>query len=137
VQAAIEGVDGLESCDLEIVRGGYSYTVDTVDELRRRDAAAELFLLVGSDVAASLGTWKDPERLRAEVRLVVMDRAGSVPVEPASLEGWNVTVVEVPALEVSSTDLRHRASRGRPLDFLIPHAAIRVIAERGLYARDR
>jgi nicotinate-nucleotide adenylyltransferase len=71
---------------------------------------------------------------------VVVNRPGTT-IEvsgPASpLEGWDVRMVEVPALEISSTDLRDRVASGRPLDFLVPMLAIDVIRERGLYPVSR
>jgi nicotinate-nucleotide adenylyltransferase len=136
VAAAVGDVEGLEPCALEIDRGGLSFTIDTIDELRQR-SDDELYLIVGSDVAAALSTWKEYERVREEVTLVVMDRPGSTPVEAAALEGWNTVRVEVPALEISSSDVRSRVVAGRPLDFLVPEAAIRIIEDRGLYARSR
>jgi len=139
VAAAIGTVDGLEACALEIERGGPSYTIDTIDELRATAPDDELFLIVGSDVAASIGTWKQPERIRDSVTLVVMNRAGTPPIgqQATTLDGWTSVIVEIPALAISSTDLRARAASGRPLDFLVPDAAIRVIVDRGLYPGTR
>ena len=136
VEAAIGGIDGLEACAIEIERGGLSYTVDTIDELRAAGPEDELFLIVGADVAATLGTWQHPEKIRDEVTLVVMNRAGSAPIDAdtAALVGWTAAIVEIPALEVSSTEVRQRVAAGRPLDYLVPDAAIRIIRERGLYA---
>lgn len=143
VQAAVTDVEGLEPSDLEIVRGGPSYTADTVSELGTRLPGAELFLIVGADAAVSIGTWERLEEVRAKVTLVVVNRpgttfaAGGTGSGRGMLEGWSVRYVEIPALEISSTDLRDRVASGRPLDFLVPGASIRQIRERGLYARDR
>jgi len=140
VDAALGDVDGLEASRLEIDRGGPSYTVDTIDELRRAEPAAELFLIVGADVVAGLATWERLDDVRREVTMVVVNRPGSTPVLPGSagpLAGWRAVAIEIPALEISSTDLRERAATGRPLDYLIPEGAVRMIKERGMYARDR
>jgi len=136
VQAAVEGVEGLQASSIEIDRGGHSYTADTVAELEARWPGVEQHLIVGADAAAGLGTWERIEEVRAKVVLVVVNRPGTTidadgPDSP--LEGWDVRMVEVPALEISSTELRDRVASGRPLDFLIPAPAIRVIRERGLY----
>lgn len=137
VEAAVAGHPGLEASDLEIRRGGVSYTADTVADLARAHPGAELFLVVGADVAAALSSWERVEEVRAAVTLVVVNR-GSVgglgPVPPPALDGWRVVGIEIPALEISSTDLRERAASGRPLDYLVPEAVIRVIRERSLYA---
>jgi nicotinate-nucleotide adenylyltransferase len=139
VTSAIGDVEGLEACALEIERGGPSYTIDTIDELRAASPDDELFLIVGSDVAASIDTWKQPDRIREAVTLVVMNRAGTAPVRPdaTTLPAWRAVFVEIPALAISSTDLRTRSASGQPLDFLVPDAAIRVIRERGLYPGTR
>lgn len=133
VEAAVHSCPGVEASAIEIERGGLSYTADTVVELEERHPGAELYLVVGADVASSLGTWERIEELRGRVHLVVVNRPGSVVVDRKLLEGWDVSSVEIPDLEISSTDLRDRASAGRPLDFLIPAEAIRLLRERSLY----
>jgi nicotinate-nucleotide adenylyltransferase len=135
VEAAIDGVQGLEASRIEIDRGGPSYTADTVAALRSGHPGAELFLVVGSDIVPDLGTWRRVEELRESVVLAVVDRAGApaLPDPP----GWRVRRVQIPVLDVSSSDLRDRLARGRPVDFLIPDAAIRCIRARGLYALGR
>jgi nicotinate-nucleotide adenylyltransferase len=136
VRAAVEGCPGVEASDMEIARGGTSYTADTVAELTAAHPGAELFLVVGADVARLLDTWERVDEVRRAVTLVVVNRPGSR-VAPgshgASLDGWRVQTSEIPALEISSTELRERAAEGRPLDFLIPPEAIRLIRERNLY----
>ncbi len=136
VEAAVEGVEGLEASGIEIERGGPSYTADTVAELEAIWPEAELDLIVGADAAAGLAGWERLEEVRSKVVLVVVNRPGTT-IDAAgpnsTLEGWDVRMVEVPALEISSTDLRDRVASGRPLDFLIPMPAIRVIREHGLY----
>ena len=136
VRAAVEGIDGLEASSIEIERGGHSYTADTVAELEARWPGVNQYLIVGADAAAGLETWERVEEVRSKVVLVVVNRPGTTidATAPGSLlEGWDVRMVEVPALEISSTELRDRVAAGRPLDFLIPAPAIRVIRERGLY----
>lgn len=135
VEAAVAGHEGVEASSLEIDRGGISYTVDTVHELQDRYPAAELFVLVGADVVAGLDTWERVDEVRSAVTLVAMSRPGTAPVDLGAdaLAGWRVVTIEIPALEISSTDLRERAATGRPLDFLVPDPAIRVLHERHLY----
>lgn len=131
VRAAVDGVEGLEVCDLEVRRGGHSYTADTLAELAELHPGAELFLVVGADAAAGLPTWERVDEVRARCSVVVVDRPGSG--APSVPEGWVWTHVEVPHLDVSSTELRDRVHDGRPLDFLLPPAVIDCIRERGLY----
>ena len=140
VEAAVEKKEGLEASSIEIDRGGVSYTADTVAELAARFPGAELHLIIGADVAPTLGTWIRLEEVRRAVSLVIVNRPGTRVAHLGSggpLAGWKVQVVEIPALEISSTDLRDRAASGRPLDFLIPEPAIRVVRERNLYGGAR
>lgn len=131
VEAAVRGVTGLEASALEIERGGESYTADTLAELHRQAPEAELHLLLGADAAAGVHTWERVEEVRSLASLVVVDRPGSVlAVLPP---GWSGTFVEVPKLEVSSTELRQRVAEGRPLDYLLPRDVIACIRERQLY----
>jgi nicotinate-nucleotide adenylyltransferase len=131
VQAAVEGIAGLEVSSLEVDRQGPSYTYQTLEALSGPDR--ELFLIVGADVAGTLTSWVGVERLPGLATLVVVDRAGERPAGAGPPEGWRCERVAIPRLDVSSTDLRARAARGWPLDGLVPPAAIRVMSERGLY----
>lgn len=135
VQAAVGGAPGLEASRMEIDRGGLSYTADTLAELGEQHPGAELFLVVGSDLVGELGSWEKVEQVRRAATLVVVGRPGAPP--PAAPRGWRAVPAEVPALDISSTDLRRRVAEGRPIDFLVPEAAVRCIAERGLYAVGR
>jgi nicotinate-nucleotide adenylyltransferase len=137
VEAAAGAVEGLEASALEIRRGGSSYTADTLVELRAEDPDAELFVIVGADVISGLDTWERVDEVRQGATLVVVNRPGSdvsASVEALTKHGWRISAIEIPALEISSTDLRERARTSRPLDYLVPEAAIAVIRDRGLYA---
>jgi nicotinate-nucleotide adenylyltransferase len=137
VEAAVGDVAGLEASRLEIDRGGDSYTADTLAELHATDPSDELFLIVGWDVAGDLATWERHEEIQRLATLVVVNRPGAG--HPSGLDdfGWRVVEVPVPNLEISSTDLRARAADGRPLDYLVPEAAVRFIRSRGMYAGGR
>ena len=130
VEAAVTNVPGIEVGYDEIRRGGPSYTADTLGELATRHPGAELFTIVGDDAAAGFPTWERfPEVLKLST-VVVVDRPGAPVVLPTGIP-W--VRVEVPRLEVSSTDLRARFSDGRPLDYLVTAPVMKVIRERGLY----
>lgn len=131
VEAAVGEVDGLEASDLEMARGGTSYTADTLAELAAREPGAELFLVLGSDAAAGLPTWERAEEVRRLAEVVVVRRPGAEDGAPPA--GWAWTSVECPRLEVSSSDLRQRVVDGRPLDYLLTPAVIECIEDRGLY----
>jgi nicotinate-nucleotide adenylyltransferase len=131
VAAAVGTVEGLEASRVEIDRGGMSYTADTLAELLAERPDRELFVVLGSDAAAGLPTWERADEVRRMATIVVVDRPGSVEHQPP--EGWSWQRVEVPRLEVSSTDLRARVADGRPLDYLLTSEVIDTIAERKLY----
>lgn len=130
VQAAVAGIEGLEAGSEEMQRGGPSYTADTLATLRLKYAGARFFTIVGDDAAAHIDTWERVNEVVAMSSLVVIDRPGS-PVTLSQDYEWRH--VEVPRLEVSSTDLRCRVTDGRPLDYLVPEPVIDIIRDRGLY----
>jgi len=135
VRAAGDDVDGLEASDLEIARGGESYTVDTLQELRALHPGADLHLVVGADIVGELDTWERSDELRELATLAVVNRPGAAVVSKVS--GWRVANISIPMIDVSSTELRARVADGRPLDFLVPAGALRLIRQRGLYAGTR
>jgi nicotinate-nucleotide adenylyltransferase len=134
VQAAVGDVPGLEAGRLEIDRGGESYTADTLIELNEVMPDAELFLIVGWDVASELASWGGMDDLQRLATLVIVNRPGAGRPSGLDDDGWRVTEVTVPNLEISSTDLRARAREGRPLDYLVPEAAVHFLRSHGLYA---
>jgi nicotinate-nucleotide adenylyltransferase len=140
VEAAASESEGVEASDLEIRRGGPSYTIDTLESLTSAAGpdGVELFVIVGADVVSGLATWRRIDAVRDLATFVVVNRPGAPAVDvthDAHLSGFRAVSIEVPALEISSTELRERAATGRPLDYLVPAAAVRVIHERALYAR--
>lgn len=130
VEAAVREVPGLRPGREEIDLGGPSYTADTLRVLAEEYPAAELFTVIGDDAAAGLRTWTRWEEVVERSQLVVVDRPGEAVALDADLD-W--IRVEVPRLEVSSTDLRARFTDGRPLDYLVTQPVLDVIRSRGLY----
>jgi len=135
VRAAVSGFDELEVSTLEIDRGLQSYTADTLTQLRELHPGARLYLVLGSDAAAGLDTWKRPWDVESLAVTVVADRACRSGGRPPS--GWRHIVVDVPSLDVSSADIRARFSDGRPVGALVPSAVTEVVRARGLYGSGR
>jgi nicotinate-nucleotide adenylyltransferase len=131
VEAAVGDVDGLEASRIELDRGGMSYTADTLSQLLAGHPALDLYVILGSDAAVGLPGWERADEVRALSTIVVVERPGSGEGLPPL--GWSWVRVEVPRLEVSSTDLRARVNDGRPLDYLLSPAVIDTIQRRGLY----
>ena len=127
--AAIEGRSALEASRLEIERGGESFTIDTVKQLQAPDQ--EIFLIIGSDLVAQLPTWRSWRALPELVTLAVGRRGGGAPIQLSPV--WNATELRLPALEISSSELRAMAGDDLPLDFLVPDAVISVIERLRLY----
>jgi nicotinate-nucleotide adenylyltransferase len=131
VEAAVGDVEGLEASRVELDRGGMSFTADTLAQLLTGDPTLDLYVILGSDAAVGLPSWERADEVRALSTIVVVERPGSGEGQPPL--GWSWVRVEVPRLEVSSTDLRARVVAGRPLDYLLSPAVIDTIERRGLY----
>jgi len=131
VEAAVAGVEGLEAGRWEIDHGGPSFTATTLAGLVRIHPDAEFFTIVGDDAAAGLTTWERLDDVLSLSEIVVVDRPG---VHAPVPDGIPCHHVEVPHLDVSSTDLRRRIVDGRPLDFLVTSPVLAVINERALYS---
>jgi len=128
VVAALDGVTGIEASRIEMERDGPTYTIDTVQELTA--PGRELFLVMGSDVAAGLPSWHRVDELRDLVTLAIVDRSETPCTSPP---GWKVARVSAPRLDLSSTDLRRRVAAGEPIEFLVPTAAARILHAHDLY----
>ena len=112
VVAALDGVDGLEASRIELERDGPTYTIDTVEQLDAPER--ELFLVVGSDVAAGMSTWHRVDDLRDRVTLAIVDREPTPFPDPA---GWRVARVSRAAAR-AVVDRPPRSRRGRRADRL-------------------
>ena len=130
VEAAVRDVEGLMPGRQEIEHGGPSFTADTLAVLAEEFPLAEFFTIIGDDAAAGLRTWTRWAEVVDRSQLVVVDRPGE-PVDLDSEIDW--IRVEVPRLEVSSTDLRARFTDGRPLDYLVTQPVLDVIRSSALY----
>lgn len=122
---------------IELDRDGPSYAIDTLRALRAAQPDAELYFITGADAILQILTWKDPDRVLAEARFIAATRPGydldRLEKElPAGLEE-RVTFMEVPALAISSTDVRRRVREGRPVRYLVPQGVSAYIEKRGLY----
>jgi nicotinate-nucleotide adenylyltransferase len=116
----------------EIDRKGLSYTVDTLEHLTSRYQGAELFLLLGQDTLKSFEQWKEPRRIRELATLAVMSRSGS---EKSEAESGPSGVIRLSArrVDVSSTEIRERLSKGKSIKGFVPESVERFIEARGLY----
>lgn len=122
---------------LEIDRPGVTYTVDTMTELRAiHGPSADLFFITGADAVLEILTWKDSARLAGLCTLIAATRPGydmSSFFEQAQTSGLVVETMEVPALAISSTDIRSRVASRRPVRYLLPEAVAAYAAKNSLY----
>lgn len=122
-----------EVSDREIERGGLSYTVDTLETLRREHPDAELVLIVGMDALASFDRWKNPDRILELAGLAIVARNGD-PTTSARVDR-NVTVVGSRQVDVSSTEIRKRLSEGKSVRGFVAESVEAYIAARNLYGK--
>lgn len=127
---AVEGDARFAVSPVDIERGGITYTVDTLADLRSQLPETRLYFITGADSLARISEWHDAHRLTELAEFVGVTRPGhSLP----QLETPHA-LVEVPALAVSSTDVRRRVRAGAPIRYLVPRAVADYIAHHDLYA---
>jgi nicotinate-nucleotide adenylyltransferase len=138
-QLAIDGDERFAASDLEIRRGGSSYTVDTLRALHGTYPEAELTFIVGGDMAASLPTWREPSEVVSLARLAVAEREGALRADilerlatiPGAAE--RVEFFDLPRIDFSSSLVRRRVAAGQPITYLVPDPVAEYIAQHGLY----
>lgn len=120
---------------VDIDRDGPTYTIDTLRDLGEQLPDAELYFITGADALANIFTWRGVDELFSLARFVGCTRPG-FEMEMETLEGIpedRVTLVEIPALAISSTDCRERKKRGEPVWYLVPDGVVQYIAKHDLY----
>ncbi|MCT1555343.1 nicotinate-nucleotide adenylyltransferase [Corynebacterium sanguinis] len=120
---------------VDIDRGGPTYTIDTLRDLREAYPSEELFFITGADALSSIMSWHDWDQMFDLAEFVGVTRPGYELREdmlPAQ-HRERVHLVEIPAMAISSTDCRLRASQGRPVWYLVPDGVVRYIAKNNLY----
>jgi nicotinate-nucleotide adenylyltransferase len=152
--ALAQDIPGVEASRMEIDRGGPSYTVDTVETLRAEAVDSgrpvpQIYLVIGADLLADLGTWERADELREMVTLAVVSRPPAttattgptgptgLTMPPAAPPGWRIEWVDGPLVDVSSSAVRDVLERGGPVDELVPSTVMRCIRRRNLYAVGR
>ncbi|HEV7469003.1 MAG: nicotinate-nucleotide adenylyltransferase [Pseudonocardia sp.] len=121
---------------VDIDRGGPTYTADTLRDLAATMPDAELFFITGADALSQILSWRKVDELFELAHFVGVTRPGYELGDEHLPEG-SVTLVEVPAMAISSTDCRDRVAEGRPVWYLVPDGVVQYISKRGLYAPDQ
>ncbi|WP_081930269.1 nicotinate-nucleotide adenylyltransferase [Bifidobacterium bohemicum] len=119
---------------VDIDRPGITYTIDTLRDIRSLHPDAELFFITGADAVAQILKWKDVHSLFDLAHFVAVTRPGYSTSADALPEEFKVDALEIPALSISSTDVRERARKNEPVWYLVPDGVVQYISKHGLYA---
>jgi nicotinate-nucleotide adenylyltransferase len=117
---------------VDIDRGKPTFTIDTLRDIRRERPEAELFFITGADAIAQILSWRDVEELWELAHFVAVSRPGH-DLSVSGLPEQDVSLLEVPALAISSTDCRDRVRRGFPVWYLVPDGVVQYISKHHLY----
>lgn len=120
---------------VDIDRGGDTYTVDTLNDLRKQYPHADFYFITGADALAQIVTWRDWERMFDLAHFVGVTRPGYELADDIIPEVHKdrVSLVDIPAMAISSTECRQRAGEGRPVWYLVPDGVVQYIAKRQMY----
>jgi nicotinate-nucleotide adenylyltransferase len=120
---------------VDIDRGGPTYTVDTLRDLRAEyGPKAQLFFITGADALEKILSWKDTDEMFNLAHFIGVTRPG-FELSAAHLPADAVSLVQVPAMAISSTDCRARVASGKPIWYLVPDGVVQYIAKRRLYLK--
>lgn len=142
VRLAIQDEADMDVCREEVDREGVIYTVDTLGILREKMPDCDFSYIIGADSLCQLHTWKKPEVLITRCRFLVVMRPGEA--ESETLEaarhwrekGADIEFLNMPPMDISSTDIRRRVKEGLEIGLLVPAGVAQYIAEHGLYGAD-
>jgi len=127
LELALKGRKGYLVSDLELKRGGISYTVDTLKILKKKYSKGKLFLIIGSDLYQDFSTWYKPEEIKKLVKLVVVVRT------LLKKKGKNIIFLKMPKIEISSSLIRERLKKGLSIRWFVPEEVRKYILRNKLY----
>jgi nicotinate-nucleotide adenylyltransferase len=133
LKLALEGLDGCGVWDGELRRSGYSYTIDTLNELGELRGGAKFHFIIGTDNLPEIAKWRSYEGIIERVTFCVAFRPGYDLCRPAALAKADIQDFPGPVWGASSTMLREYLGKGRSCKFMIPDAVLGYIKDRGLY----
>lgn len=135
---AIAGHASFAVSEIETMRPGPHYSVETLETIRRGQPDDELFFLIGADSLADLPFWREPARIARLATIVVVNRPGLQEVQQAKLPDFGpgshpLLPVTIPAIGIASTDLRRRLAEGRSIRYMVPRGVEAYIEAQKLY----
>ena len=142
VRRAVAAVSYFRTSDIEVKRPGPTYTVDTLEQLKKElGPDTEFFLILGLDSLRELARWRDPRRILEMCTVAAMPRPGSRHFEPSTMASIapdasaRIRIVDgASLLAVSGTEIRRRVSQGLPIDHMVPQPVVAYIRDHGLYS---
>jgi nicotinate-nucleotide adenylyltransferase len=141
-ELAVAGDDRFEVSRMEVDKDGPAYTSETLATLREESPDDELFLILGGDQAAALGSWHEPEKVLELATVVVFERVGwgrnAIGIKIGRLPGArNVRYLDMPLLQVSSSAMRRRVREGLPIRYMVADKVVEYISSKDLYGAGR
>ena len=131
IKLAVDGISFFDYSDIEIKKGGISYSVDTLRELKKK--YDELEFIIGYDNIFSFHTWKEPDEIFNLAKIIVLKRKSSHPPQSKDKYYRQAVFVQTRGIEISATDIRERVKNGMPINFLVPPAVMEYIYNHNLY----
>jgi len=132
---ALEGNPYFFVSDIELKREGLSYTVETLRELKKLYKDSEIYFLTGSDVLNEITTWKDPEEIYKLAKIVIGVRPGFDKFDPENHFAKKSIIVNITGIDISSTQIREKVSKGESIKYLVPLKVEEYIRKRNLYKK--
>jgi nicotinate-nucleotide adenylyltransferase len=129
VKKAGKDLEKVEVSDLEVNKTGPTYTFETLQELHKKFPNSEFILILGSDAVAGFDTWKEPNLIKTLARIYVVQRAGDF------TQNWHFDRIQMPPIEISSTEIREKVKNNEPISDLVPKLVNEYISANGLYKK--
>lgn len=141
-EAAFEGLDRVDVSPVEVYRAGPSYTFETLEEIAAEYPESEIYLLMGADAARGFGGWKRPERVLELARIAVAPRPDVADEQVRAVfdrlgDGDRVELIDMPAVDLSSSVVRDRLATGRSVSDMVPADVLEIIDNEGVYGPDQ
>jgi nicotinate-nucleotide adenylyltransferase len=131
IKLAVESIPFFDYSDIEIKKGGVSYTVDTLRELKKKYDMLEF--IIGYDNIFTFHTWKEPDEILKLAKMIVLKRKSSHPPQFEDKYYHQAVFVQTRGIEISATDIRERVKNGLPINFLVPPNVMEYIYNHKLY----
>ena len=143
LELAVEGTSKLKCLDMEIIRQGYTYTYETLEELRSRYPDTEFYLIQGADCLFALDSWKNPDRILKSCTVLAAVRGDSdlsclesKRRELLSKYGGNIILLPFMQLSISSSEIRERVLEGKSIRYMVPDGVLKYIEDKGFYREE-